>query len=304
MTEVRAVPASDIPRRNTLPCMTRHEAGPRRSRSVGAYLRRTRVLAVVALLALAGGIVSDSLGGTFWARHALLAGLAASVIVVMLSVAIINEVLELRRRQRWSTLAQYVMLELVRNARLIWTGVLEQVGLLGGDAARPEAVDANAAIIRDTPRLTAAVRGVIADDLRRHDLHEEIALLAAHGDALLGRWAAVMLNTDAYAEIIDRHVELVSDLGWLNGLLDNAEPPEDPRRQRRARSSPAVQIEGGIAGESLADRIVVITQLAEALDRGTLELALRIVPLEWWQQRLGATVPDERRTVAVPPPPS
>jgi hypothetical protein len=281
--------------------MTRHEAGPRRSRSVGAYLRRTRVLAVVALLALAAGIVSDSLGGTFWARHALLAGLAASVIVVMLSVAIINEVLELRRRQRWSTLAQYVMLELVRNARLIWTGVLEQVGLLGGDAARPEAVDANAAIIRDTPRLTAAVRGVIADDVRRHDLHEEIALLAAHGDALLGRWAAVMLDTDAYAEIIDRHVELVSDLGWLNGLLDNAEPPEDPRRQRRARSSPAVQIEGGIAGESLADRIVVITQLAEALDRGTLALALRIVPLEWWQQRLGATVPDERRNVAVPP---
>jgi hypothetical protein len=284
--------------------MTRHEAGPRRSRSVGAYLRRTRVLAVVALLALVGGIVSDSLGGTFWARHALLAGLAASVIVVMLSVAIINEVLELRRRQRWSTLAQYVMLELVRNARLIWTSVLEQVGLLGGDAARPEAVDANAAIIRDTPRLTAAVRGVIADDVRRHGLHEEIALLAAHGDAVLGRWAAVMLNTDAYAEIIDRHVELVSDLGWLNGLLDNAEPPEDPRRQRRARSSPAVQIEGGIAGESLADRIVVITQLAEALDRGTLALALRIVPLEWWEQRLGAPVPDGRRTVAVPPPSS
>jgi hypothetical protein len=284
--------------------MTRHEAGPRRSRSVGAYLRRTRVLAVVALLALVGGIVSDSLGGTFWARHALLAGLAASVIVVMLSVAIINEVLELRRRQRWSTLAQYVMLELVRNARLIWTGVLENVGLLAADAARPEAVDANGAIVRDTPRLTAALRAVIADDARRHGLHEEIALLAAHGDAVLGRWAAVMLNTDAYAEVIDRHVELASDLSWLNGLLDNAEPPEDPRRRRRARSSPAVQIEGGIDGESLADRIVVITQLAEALDRGTLALALRIVPLEWWEQRLGAPVPDGRRTVAVPPPSS
>jgi hypothetical protein len=284
--------------------MTRHEAGPRRSRSVGAYLRRTRVLAVVALVALAAGIVSDSLGGTFWARHALLAGLAASVIVVMLSVAIINEVLELRRRQRWSTLAQYVMLELVRNARLIWTGVLENVGLLAADAARPEAVDANGAIVRDTPRLTAALRAVIADDARRHGLHEEIALLAAHGDAVLGRWAAVMLNTDAYAEVIDRHVELASDLSWLNGLLDNAEPPEDPRRRRRARSSPAVQIEGGIDGESLADRIVVITQLAEQLDRATLELALRIVPLEWWEQRLGFTVPDERRTMGTPLPPS
>jgi hypothetical protein len=284
--------------------MTRHEAGPRRSRSVDAYLRRTRVLAVVALLALAGGIVSDSLGDTFWARHALLAGLAASVIVVMLSVAIINEVLERRRRQRWSTLAQYVMLELVRNARLIWTGVLESVGLLAADAARPDAVDAHAAIVRDTPRLTAALREAIADDVRRHRLHEEIALLAAHSEAVLGRWAAVMLDSDVYAEVIDRHVELASDLSWLNGLLDNSEPPDDPRRQRRARSSPAVQIEGGIAGESLADRIVVITQLAEQLDRATLELALRIVPLEWWQQRLGATVPDERRTVSMPIPPS
>src|ERR1700730_3096044 len=271
--------------------MRRHDVGPRRSRSVDAYLRRTRVLAVVALLALAGGVVSDTLGGTFWARHALLAGLAASVIIVMLSVAILNEVLDRRRRQRWSILAQYVMLELVRNARLIWTGVLEHAGLLAADAARPEAVDANARIVRDTPRLTAALRGVIADDVRARSLHEEITLLAAHTDEVLGRWAAVMLNADVYAEVIDRHVELASDISWLNGLLDNSDPPEDPRRQRRARSSPAVQIEGGIAGELLADRIVVITQLAEELDRGTLELALRIVPVEWWEDRLGATVP-------------
>ena len=281
--------------------MRRHDVGPRRSRSVDAYLRRTRVLAVVALLALAGGVVSDTLGGTFWARHALLAGLAASVIIVMLSVAILNEVLDRRRRQRWSILAQYVMLELVRNARLIWTGVLEHAGLLAADAARPEAVDANARIVRDTPRLTAALRGVIADDVRARSLHEEITLLAAHTDEVLGRWAAVMLNADVYAEVIDRHVELASDISWLNGLLDNSDPPEDPRRQRRARSSPAVQIEGGIAGELLADRIVVITQLAEELDRGTLELALRIVPVEWWEDRLGATVPTERRTIAVPP---
>ena len=53
----------------------------------------------------------------------MLAGLVASVIVVMLSVAVINEVLERSRRRRWSTLAQYVMFELVRNARMIWLGV-------------------------------------------------------------------------------------------------------------------------------------------------------------------------------------
>src|SRR6476646_7386778 len=81
--------------------MRRHDVGPRRSQSVDALLRRTRLLAIVALLALAGGIVSDVVGGSFWARHALLASLAASVIVVILSVAVINELLERRRRQRW-----------------------------------------------------------------------------------------------------------------------------------------------------------------------------------------------------------
>jgi hypothetical protein len=275
--------------------MRRHEGGPRRSQSVDALLRRTRLLAIVALLALVGGIVSDVVGGSFWARHALLASLTASVIIVMLTLAVINEVLDRRGRERWSILAQFVMLELVRNARLIWTGVLIQVGLLTPGAARPDSVEANGRTVRDTPRLTAAIREVLADDARRRGLHEEIALLAAHPDEVLGRWAAVMLNADVYAEVIDRHVELASDISWLIGLLDNSDPPDDHRRQRRANSSPAVQIEGQIAGDELASRIVVITQLAEELDRTTLELALRIVPLEWWEARLGATVPAERR---------
>jgi hypothetical protein len=250
---------------------------------------------------LAGGIVSDVAGGSFWARHALLASLAASVIIVMLTVAVINEVLDRRRRERWSILAQFVMLELVRNARLIWTGVLTQVGLLGTGAARPESVEANRQFVRDAPPLAAAIREAIADDVRRRGLHDEIALLADHTDEVLGRWAAVMLSTDVYAEVIDRHVELASDINWLLSLLDNSDPPDDRRRQRRANSSPAVQLEGQIAGEELVNRIVVITQLAEALDRATLDLALRIVPVEWWEGRLGATVPPGRRPAAGPP---
>jgi len=196
------------------------------------------------------------------------------------------------------------MLELVRNARLIWTGVLEHAALLTSDAAGPESVDANRRLVRDTPHLVAAVREVVADDARLHGLHEEIALLAAQTDRVLGRWAAVMLNADVYAEVVDRHVELASDISWLNGLLDNSDPPQDQHRQRRARSSPAVQIEGRIAGEQLADRVAVITQLAEELDRTTLELALRIVPVEWWEARLGATVPAERRPAMFPTAPT
>jgi len=87
----------------------------------------------VALVAVAAAVVSDDTSSSFWRRHALLTSLTASVIVVMLSVAVINEILERRARQRWRVLAQYVMFELVRNARMIWTDVLDVAGLLETD---------------------------------------------------------------------------------------------------------------------------------------------------------------------------
>jgi hypothetical protein len=217
----------------------------------------------------------------------------------MLSVAVVNEVVERRRRRRWSVLAQYVMLELVRNARLIWTGVMELTGLMPSDASQAVSIDAGARVVQDTPRLLAAIRELVADGERRRLLHEEIAHSVNHSDEVLGRWAAVMLNADAYAEVIDRHVELASDAAWLGSLLDHFEPTEDLARRRKARSSLAVQVEGANDGDWLADRLVVITQLAERLDRGTLEVALRIVPVQWWEARLGTTVPVERRAVTV-----
>ena len=145
--------------------MRRHDPGPRRSRSVESYLRQTRILAAVAPGALLGGLVSDLTNASFWRRHALLAGVAASVIVVMLSVAIINEVIERRRRERCSVLAQYVMFELVRNARMIWAGILDVAGLLPADSNQAETVNAGAQIVRDTRRLTAAARTIVDDDL-------------------------------------------------------------------------------------------------------------------------------------------
>jgi hypothetical protein len=267
--------------------MRRQPQGPLRSRSVESYLRHTRITAILALLAVVGGVLSDVTRQTFWAQHALLAGLVSSVIVVLLSIAVIDEVLARRRRQRWAILAQYVMFELIRNARMIWSGVLEAAGLFSATANQQESIDAGAMLVRDTPGLTAALRGTLDDPAGRVRLHTEIAFLAEHSDEVLGRWAAVMLNAEAYAEVLDRHVELVGDIAWIASVLDSSDPPDDARRQRRARSSPALQIQSEINSEWLADRLVVITQLAEALDRGTLELALRVVPVQWWGARLG-----------------
>ena len=275
--------------------MARTATAPRRARSVDALLWQPRVLAILALIVLVAGVVSDVVAGDFWVRHALLASIVGSVIVVLLSVAVINEMLERRRRRRWSILAQYVMFELVRNARMIWSGVLELAGLLSSE--RQPARVRRRGPTSCTGHLSPHERRFVTSSTTRtamRSLRSEVAFLAEHAEEVLGRWAAVMLGSEVYAEIIDRHVELGGDVAWITGLFDAAYPPSDPRRQKRARSSPAVEIESELGGEWLADRIVVITQLAEELDRSTLELALRIVPVQWWEERLGTSVPTPR----------
>ena len=243
-------------------------SGPRRSNSVESYLRQTRVGAGLALLALAAAILSEQFAEHVWGRHPLLAGLASSAIVVMLSVAVVNEALEIRGRRRWSVVAQYVMLEFVRDARMVWTAVIELAGLMPEDANPPQAIDAAALVVRDTPRLTKAIRDLLADARRRQALRERVVRLVVHNDEVLGRWAAVMLNVDAYAEVVDRHVELAGSLAWLGSLLDRGEPGDgDELRQQRARSNPAVEITGDMDNDRLAERLVAITQLAEQLDR-------------------------------------
>jgi hypothetical protein len=277
---------------NSAPHAKRQRTGPRRTASVDAYLRQTRLIALIALAALVAGVISDFADGNFWRHHSLLAGLVSDVLVVMLSAAVFNEILEYRRRQRWSTLAQYVMFELVRNARMIWLGVLEVSGLLPSADPKQDFIERSASVVRDTSRLTGAVRAVLDDPEVHEHLHREIAFYAEHSDEVLGRWAGVMINVELYAEMIDRHVELAGDISWIGDVLDNEYPPEDARQRRRARSSPAVQIAIEPGSKWLADRIVIITQLAETLDRGTLNIALQIVPVEWWKERLGATPPD------------
>jgi hypothetical protein len=270
--------------------MSPRSSGPRRSKSAESYLRQTRGGAALALLALAAAIASEQFAKHLWVRHPLLAGLASSAIVVMLSVAVVNEALEIRRRRRWRVLAQYVMLELVRDARMVWTAVVELAGLMPADANPPAAIDAAARVVRDTPRLTKAVHGLVADADRRRVLRDHVARLVVHNDEVLGRWAAVMLNAEAYAEVVDRHVELAGSLAWLGSLLDQSEPRDgDQLRWHRARSNPAVQITGDMDNDRLAQRLVAITQLAEQLDRGTLDFAVKIVPVAWWEARLGTT---------------
>ena len=251
-------------------------------------MRATRVIGALSLLVLAGAIVWDLADDTFWARHALFTSLLASLIVVAVTAAVVNEVVERRQRERWSVLAQYALFDFVRTARLVWTGLLELAGLAPeGELLGAEALANGSGAVRDTPRLTTATDEMLASAERREQLHRLITTLSGHGQEVLGRWADVMVNSGTYAEIVDRHVELYSRLYWWGSVLDEADPlDEHLSRPRLSRVSPASQTVGPVEDEWLRDNLVAIAQLAESLDRGSFELAMEIVPPDWWATQL------------------
>ena len=250
-------------------------------------MRATRIVAGLSVLVLAGAIAWDLADDEFWVRHTLFTGLVASLIVVAVTVAVLNEVLERRQRERWSVLAQYAVFDFVRTARLVWSGLLEVSGLAPDGQLGAGALAAGSEAVRDTPRLTAAMDEMLASADRREQLHRLIAGLLGHGQEVLGRWADVMVNSGIYAEILDRHVELYSRLFWWGSVLDESEPlQEHLSRPTLSRISPATQTAGPIEDEWLRENLVAIAQLAESLDRASLDLAFEIVTLDWWSTQL------------------
>jgi hypothetical protein len=250
-------------------------------------VRTTRIIGVLSLLVLFGAVAWDLAEDGFWARHTLFTGLVAGLIVVAVTAAVLNEVLERRQRERWSVLAQYALFDLVRTARLVWTSLLELAGLVPDEELVDGALAVATEAVLDTPRLTAAIDDMLAGPEGREQLHRLIADLHGHGQEVLGRWADVMVNSGTYAEIVDRHVELYSRLYWWGSVLDESEPLEEHlNRPRLSRVSPATQTSGPVEDEWLRDNLVAIAQLAESLDRVSFELAMQIVPLDWWTEQL------------------
>src|SRR4029077_3947133 len=109
--------------------MARQTVGPRRTDSLRTYVRVTRIIAGLSVLILSGTIAWDLANDGFWSRHALFTSLVGSLVVVAVTAAVLNEVLERRQRERWAVLAQYALFDLVRTARLVWTSLLELAGL-------------------------------------------------------------------------------------------------------------------------------------------------------------------------------
>jgi len=180
------------------------------------------------------------------------------------------------------------LFDLLRAARLVWGGLLELAGLIPEGELGDVALAAASEAVRDMPRLAAAMDEMLASADRREQLYRLIARLPDHGHEVLGRWADVMVSSGTYAEIVDRHVELYSRLYWWGSVLDESDPLEEHlSRPGLSRVSPATQAAiGPIEDEWLRDNLVAIAELVESLDRASFELAMRIVPLDWWVTQL------------------
>ena len=93
--------------------------------------------------------------------------------------------------------------------------------------------------------------------------------------------------------IVPRVLRGHGHLYWWGSVLDESDPLEEHlNRPRLSRLSPATQASGPVEDEWLRDNLVAIAQLAESLDRSSFELAMRIVPPEWW----AAQLPDRPST--------
>src|SRR5262245_57630788 len=167
--------------------MARHTVGPRRTDSLRTYVRATRILGGLSVVVLFGAIAWDIADDGFWSRHTLFTGLVASLIVVGVTVAALNEVLERRQRERWSVLAQYALFDFGRTARLVWTGLLELAGLVPDGELGDRALAAGSEAVHDTPVLGAAVEEMLASADRREQLHRLRARPLRPGDGQIGR---------------------------------------------------------------------------------------------------------------------
>ena len=257
--------------------------------------------AITGVVLLAAAAVSDFLIGSFWGSHSMLTSLVANLIVVIVSVAVISQWIERRRRRQWNVLAQNVMFALAQCARLTWTSMItlaQIVPAAEGEAAA--ATDENLALALDPQTVLPAFEKLLPGGLsltqfekllldqdRRQRLQLVVGRLSDHAAQVITNWAGVMVGASTYASLINSHVELQSRLEWLSSVMADREPPpdQDGRRRRLTRASVAVTSVAHLGDEWLRDQAAAITVLAARLDHESLDQAFSLNSPDWWSFR-------------------
>jgi hypothetical protein len=182
-------------------------------------ISNTRLAGALSLVALILITISDFTFQEFWDTNAMATSIVADVLVLIVGVAVVNEFIAARSRDRWRLVAEYGLIELARSARRIWVGLAEVIGV--GDRA-DQTRDELRGMVRDqvrTGELERAAKECAATSEGRRRLHVVISELVIDSRAALTSWAPVLVES-AHSDAIARFAELQSLIGRLDLVLD------------------------------------------------------------------------------------
>jgi hypothetical protein len=240
--------------------------------------RRLPIAALGAVASIAVLVSSDFYTGNFWLGHPVTTAILTSLSVVLVSVTVIEVVLNRRSERRWRLLAQYALLELAEAARGAW-GVLlvviyeENSG--SDDTADPSRVIEVLDSPAQAPVLKHKIDAILTDPLRRDELQESLAQTLATSRELISRWGAILTGSTSFSELFDRHVEMIGRIHGLWYFLAYGR-----RRGSRFRSPG-----GSHRDDWFVDNLLSMTRIAIRLEDETWAIALRVVPPDWWDMR-------------------
>jgi hypothetical protein len=241
----------------------------------------------LALALITVGLGSDFVIRRFWSRHPMTTSLIASLLVVILSVAVVNDVIDRRSRRRWSLVAQSSLFALTQEARLTWITLLDVLGLEGPQARTWEALTVGVQVALDRQRVSEAAEATLLDRRRRLALQPVLTQLGARYSQVIATWASVMLAAAPYADRLDHHAELQGRLEWLASVMTEREPV--PRKHKRRavpeRISVATEKVDEFDETWIHDMLVSITVLAARLDLESHDHAFSLASSDWWIER-------------------
>jgi hypothetical protein len=229
-----------------------------------------RVLGGVALLLLLGASVTDVALTHFWDHNAMVTGIIADVLVLLVGVAVVNEWLDIRASERWRTVAYYALIELVYASRNTWVRLCNQLDIHDGQ---------NATILELRDRVLGAggfemleerSAQALADPVARRRLFELVVELSDDTRSALTNWAPVMITTAPSADAINRFTRLHGRLMRLRFVLQ-----EDIEGHR----IPNIEVGDNVWA---ARRIAMIVRIGADLSERYRSEAIELIPPEKW----------------------